>query len=48
MSKLGAVKDEPRALIHLACGHAVRFAPPYPRRFDELTCGTCGEPTEVR
>ena len=34
-------------VVTLACGHEVAYLPPLPLLHEEITCGVCGEPTEV-
>lgn len=47
MSRLGVPHSIGPTWVRLECGDAVLFAPPVPEPRDELTCGVCGEPTEV-
>ena len=40
-------KEMPLVAFLLECGDWVWFRSPYPEPHEELTCGVCGEPTEV-
>ena len=41
------VRENPPKVVVLECGHRVLYSSPYPERGEEITCGVCGEPTEV-
>lgn len=47
MSQLGVPHSIAPVWVGFECGDAVPFYPPVPQPGDELTCGVCGEPTEV-
>lgn len=48
MSTPGVPKTSVWMWLRLDCGDSVLYGPPFPEEGEELTCGICGEPTEVR